>query len=529
MADRSGPEKILIGFVRSLSTPVIVVDGSGRLVSYNGPAGEMLGIKEHNTTFADLFLISEVAKVKSLLSAEDTTLFNGPLTLFLRNGQETNFTFSKATIDHDGDLYACIHLRESVSRQSEKINLKFSKRDSDEFKISSALSELINEIESSYPFTYIAKTRIQASANALDEMFWMKDSEGKYILVNDKFASFLNLKTGQMEGRSEKNFIPQFVHDFNTSFVKFLRDSNSIASLVTQRVGGIPVDTPHEILNIPLLDMDENLVAVLGIARPFVEEKPKIETLSDNNVILDDSNNFNLETVLKLKNKMYEFIVSKNPDAVFVYDLESFKFLDVNDAALLIYGYSRQEFLQMDLTDLYLPEEIQTIADSAKNEEGKFVGPFNHRKKDGSLILVEICKISFNYEGSEAHFNIVRDITGLLEKEEQLQMMRTVFEHSRDILIVTDNTGFISYVNPVVEEYLGIRRTELLNNSIVSLATENSRGDFLKKSFTPVTFTADIKKSSGEVVTTDFTSMAFQGIEGDITQIAYIGRVANTV
>lgn len=529
MADRSGPVKILGGFAHSLSTPVVVVDGSGRLVSYNGPAGELLGIKEHNTTFADLFLISEGVKVKSLLSAKDSTAFTGPLTLFLRNGREANLSFSKTTIDHDDDAFTCIHLRESVSRDTDQITLKLSKRDSDELNISSQLSDLISEIESSYPFTYIAKTRIQASANSLEEMFWLKDAEGKYILVNEKFASFLNLKTGQMEGRSEKNFIPQFVHDFNTSFVKFLRDSNSIASVITQRVGGIPVDTPHQILNIPLLDMDENLVAVLGIARPFVEENPKIETLSDNNVILDDTNNFNLETVLKLKNKMYEFIVSKNPDAVFVYDLESFKFLDVNDAALSIYGYSRQEFLQMDLTDLYLPEEIQTIADSAKNEEGKFVGPFNHRRKDGSLIQVEICKISFNYEGSEAHFNIVRDITGLLEKEEQLQMMRTVFEHSKDILIVTDNTGFISYVNPVVEEYLGIRRSELLNNSIVSLATENSRGDFLKKSFTPVTFTADIKKSSGEVVTTDFTSMAFQGIEGDITQIAYIGRVANTI
>ncbi|MBK7867114.1 MAG: PAS domain-containing sensor histidine kinase [Ignavibacteriales bacterium] len=222
---------------------------------------------------------------------------------------------------------------------------------------------------------------------------------------------------------------------------------------------------------------------------------------------------------------MYEFIVSKNPDAVFIYDLETFKFLDVNAIALNLYGYSRQEFLQMDLTDLYLPDEIQTIADSAKHEEGKFLGPFNHRKKDGSLIQVEIYRISFNYEGSEAHFNIIRDITSLLEKEEQLQMMRTVFEYSQDILIVTDNTGFISYVNPVVEKYLGYKRTELLNNSIVQLANENSRNDFIKKSLTPNHFIARIKNHSGKEIETEFTSISFAGVDGAISQIAYIGKL----
>ncbi len=529
MAEKSAAENLLNGFARSITTPVIVADGSGRLVSYNTPAVEMLGIKENSSSFADLFLISEGVKVKSLLSSADSLEFSEPLNLFLRNGRETTLSFSKTTIDSEGDPYICLHLRDGVTKESGRLTVKLSKRETEELALGEELANLINEIESSYPFTYIAKTKIQTAANALNEMVWLKDSDGKFIFVNDKYASFLNLKTGQMEGRSERNFIPHFINDFNLSFDKFLRESNSIASVISNRVSGIPVDSPHQIFTIPLLDMDDNLVAVLGIARPFVEEKPKIETLSDNNLILDNSNNFNLETVLKLKNSMYEFIVSKNPDAVFVYDLESFKFLDVNDVALSIYGYTRQEFLLMDLTDLYLPDEIQTIADSAKNEEGKFVGPFNHRKKDGSLIQVEICKISFTYEGAEAHFNIIRDITGLLEKEEQLQMMRTVFEHSRDILIVTDNTGFISYVNPVVEEYLGIKRTELLNNSIVSLATESSRADFLKKSFTPVSFTAGIKKSSGELVSADFTSMAFQGIDGDITQIAYIGRIANTV
>jgi len=526
MVDKSGLEEVFDGITRSLATPCVVVDGSGRLVSFNQPAIDLFGIKESNNTFADLFLISEGVKVKSFLSSPESIVFGDPVNLFLRNGKEISVSFTKTGIDLEGGSYFCFHVKEAFIRDSERLKVRLSSRESADLGLSEGLAVLINEIESSYPFTYITKTRIQSSANNLDEMVWMKDNEGKYVFVNDKYSSFLNLKPGQMEGRSEKNFIPQFVHEFNHSLDKYLRDSNAVASMISRRVAGVPVDRPYQIVTIPLLDIDDNLVAVLGIARPHDEETVKSETVSENNLIFNDVNNFNLETVLKLKNKMYEFIVSKNPDAVFVYDLKSFRFLDVNDAALAIYGYNRNEFLQMDLTDLYLPDEIQTIADSAKNEEGKFVGPFNHRKKDGTLIQVEICKISFNYEGDEAHFNIVRDITGLLEKEEQLQMMRTVFEHSRDILVVTDNTGFINYVNPAVEEHLGFKRSDLLSNSIVSLTTESSRADFLKKSITPVSFPADIKKKSGETVAAEVTSIAFQGIDGEINQIAYIGKLS---
>ena len=83
-------------------------------------------------------------------------------------------------------------------------------------------------------------------------------------------------------------------------------------------------------------------------------------------MILDKSNDEDkpeddLQYILTHRGKMFDILIQKNPEPIFIYDKENLKFLEVNNAAVKLYGYSRDEFLQMDLTDLYAPEDIQTL------------------------------------------------------------------------------------------------------------------------------------------------------------------------
>lgn len=123
---------------------------------------------------------------------------------------------------------------------------------------------------------------------------------------------------------------------------------------------------------------------------------------------------------------MFDILIQRNPEPIFVYDKENLKFLEVNDAAIKLYGYNREEFLQMDLTDLYAPEDIQTLLDSFGDEasEARFSKPFRHRRKDGSNVLVEISKTSFKFNDKEAHFNIVKDISDSIEKKNNIRCLR---------------------------------------------------------------------------------------------------------
>ena len=59
--------------------------------------------------------------------------------------------------------------------------------------------------------------------------------------------------------------------------------------------------------------------------------------------------------------RMSAIFIKNNPQPIYIYEKESLRFLEVNEAALKLYGYSVDDFLQMDLTDLYTSEDIQTL------------------------------------------------------------------------------------------------------------------------------------------------------------------------
>lgn len=187
---------------------------------------------------------------------------------------------------------------------------------------------------------------------------------------------------------------------------------------------------------------------------------------------------FELQNILMHRGTMFEILIEKNPEPIFVYDKENLRFLEVNNAAVKLYGYSRDEFLQMDLTDLYAPEDIQTLLDSFGDEasEARFSKPFRHRKKDGSNVLVKISKTTFKFNDREAHFNIVKDITDTVEKDKQYQMLKVIFNKSELMVFGTDASGFIKFVNNNVSKNLGYTSEEMLQSSFASLVADDDRG-----------------------------------------------------
>ncbi|MBL8116889.1 MAG: PAS domain S-box protein [Anaerolineae bacterium] len=117
---------------------------------------------------------------------------------------------------------------------------------------------------------------------------------------------------------------------------------------------------------------------------------------------------------------IYRAMFEDNPHTMWVYDSQTLAFLAVNDAALQHYGYSKDEFLSMTILDLSPAQEVEAVL--KQQREGK---PFSsertwkHRKKDGSLIDVEILGHIFRYEGRESVLVAVHDVTERKRTEEQ--------------------------------------------------------------------------------------------------------------
>ena len=152
------------------------------------------------------------------------------------------------------------------------------------------------------------------------------------------------------------------------------------------------------------------------------------------------------------------FLFAQNPLPMWVFEMATLQFLQVNDAALQHYGFTRAEFLQMSTGDLHpedeLPRLMAEIRDTKLHE--KLSREWRHRRKDGSLIDVEMFLQKMQYCGTVAGLVVAQDITERKRAEEEKQKFFTLVEYSRDFIAVADLQDNVEYVNPAGRAMLGI-------------------------------------------------------------------------
>src|ERR1035438_5217853 len=102
------------------------------------------------------------------------------------------------------------------------------------------------------------------------------------------------------------------------------------------------------------------------------------------------------------------------PHAAYVFDLETLDFLEVNDVAVQLYGYSREEFMHMKTTDIRPPEAAQILKDYLREKVKSHTacaGQWKHLTRSGCVIDVEINYHMLDYDGRRAALTIAQDVT----------------------------------------------------------------------------------------------------------------------
>ncbi len=136
------------------------------------------------------------------------------------------------------------------------------------------------------------------------------------------------------------------------------------------------------------------------------------------------------EEALRESEGRYRTLFEANPHPMWVYDLESLRFLAVNAAAIAHYGYSRDEFLAMTLKDIRPPEDIPALlANVEAVDEGlDHAGVWRHRKRDGKIIDVEISSHVIDFDGRQAEVVLANDVTERRRSEVRSAGERAVLE-----------------------------------------------------------------------------------------------------
>lgn len=115
----------------------------------------------------------------------------------------------------------------------------------------------------------------------------------------------------------------------------------------------------------------------------------------------------------------YRDLFNGNPLPVWVYDLETLRFLLVNDAAVAAYGWTREEFHSMTLLDIRPPEDHARLrAEVERHPLGMHdAGIWRHLHKDGAARDVHIVSHSMTYDGRPAELVLAQDITEWLASQ----------------------------------------------------------------------------------------------------------------
>ena len=239
--------------------------------------------------------------------------------------------------------------------------------------------------------------------------------------------------------------------------------------------------------------------------------------------------NVDLNQLILQRGKMFDILIQNNPEPIFIYDIDNLRFLEVNDAVLQLYSYSRDEFLQMDLTDLYTPEDIQTLLGSSFDDSGtgKFVGPYRHKTKNGDSVFVEISKTKFQFNGKDSYFNIVKDVSSRLELEKKNQLFKAAFDNTNDTVLITDANGFINFINNSGSKLLGYSANELENTSFTALVKDEDRSMintsvFVPEIIEPVSLLLDIKKSDGSFLNTELSFTPIIDFSGQVDSFSIL-------
>jgi PAS domain S-box-containing protein len=133
---------------------------------------------------------------------------------------------------------------------------------------------------------------------------------------------------------------------------------------------------------------------------------------------------------LEASETMYRYLFENNPMPMWIYEMESLKFLEVNEAAIIHYGYSKEEFLSMTVAQIRPSEEQERFKKYIKGELSELQpsGEWIHRKKDGRFITVLVVSHLIDYKGKKARLVLSEDITERKMAEEEVRSLNESLE-----------------------------------------------------------------------------------------------------
>jgi diguanylate cyclase (GGDEF)-like protein/PAS domain S-box-containing protein len=217
-------------------------------------------------------------------------------------------------------------------------------------------------------------------------------------------------------------------------------------------------------LNVAGLIVDTAAVGTVAVALLFCRRNRRLQQKISEHQKTDER-----------REASFQLLFDHNPVAMWLFDSETLGFIAVNDAAIALYGYSRERFLTMKVTDMRLEDNDSSSAfihalPAAQSDD--YVGA--HRKADGSRIDVAVFARLLKYQGREARLVAINDVTERKRVADDLRQTKRFLDTVIDsvplpIIVKTVKNGRFTLINKASEVLHGYAREEMIGKSLYDM------------------------------------------------------------
>ncbi|HSU28180.1 MAG TPA: PAS domain S-box protein [Chitinophagaceae bacterium] len=253
--------------------------------------------------------------------------------------------------------------------------------------------------------------------NSLPGIFYLFDEAGNYIRWNKNFASISGYSDDEMAKHRSTDYVsPADKEKVRQAIEKVFKEGYSSVEAVLVTKSGTELH-----------------YYVTGILVNYEDKRCLLGTGIDISALKK------AEKELRESEQKYKLLFESNPLPMWAFSRTDLSIIDVNDAAISHYGYSQKEFLSMKMTNLRPAEDLASFLDRVADPivGNRNLGVWKHKKKDGTVIMVEINGHDIIYNGIPARLVLANDVTEKLEAEQKLKHsfkeIRMLTEHLQQI------------------------------------------------------------------------------------------------
>ena len=304
----------------------------------------------------------------------------------------------------------------------------------------------------------VQNRQLDAALNNMSQGLTMFDAAGRLIVCNERYLQMFNLPSEVARpGCTLADLLLRRIECGTYDPSKFGEPRQRAAEMIAEAAEGKAVSHETEMKDGRLLSITRQPIAGGGWVTTF-----------------DDI------TEMRRREASFQLLFDSNPIPMLVYDIEARSIIAVNDAAVVHYGYSREQFLTLTVFDIRPPEERERFAEYLRDFDGnnRNARYWRHMKADGAVFDVEISARALNYQGRRASILAVHDITDRKQAEEKLRdsqkFLDAIIESVPAAIMVKDvpadatdaEACRYSLVNRAFEELFGVPRDQMIGRTI---------------------------------------------------------------